>query len=44
LIPLRDAGHLTPLDDAALQKLDEAIAGLIPASVQAQFDSGAASD
>ena len=37
LIELRDAGHLTPLDDAALQKLHEAIAWLAPASGPAQI-------
>lgn len=41
-IPLRDAGHLTPLDDAALQKLHDAIAWLMPASMQTQADSSPA--
>ena len=43
LIPLRDAGHLTPLDDAALQKLHEAMAWLVPASVHAQANLAATS-
>ncbi len=44
LISLRDAGHLTPLDDAALQKLHDAIAWLVPPAMPAQLDSGAARD
>ena len=43
LIPLRDAGHLTPLDDATLQKLHDAIAWLVPTSVHARVNSTATS-